>query len=738
MCCPGFCHGPSSPSPAPPSPSPATALTITATALAVTCHRPRHAVTAAVLAITATALATTVLRVLLVQELRRSLYSKATSDAIYENDDKCGSHWQQLPVSEGGRISKGLEGNTYEFAVQANVVCGDGGILRFAVVPKNVQTGGNFGLTNLIVTIDAAHRANRLPLHVRRMVRHTDGGGDNVSYVTHVVHWLLVYLGIFDEIVWFRFEAGHSHTEIADRLFGIMKKLFETDDRTRAQRLATFPELFEKLEKEFDACPEAKLFEYDFANWDFEAWLRGMVNEDTGHNLFEKGMARYSFDNVFRYYYVGPELHEHGGVKVVYKDRLSRTATALDAEWAPLEEKTRPAPSDRPGPPTKVNVTTEKGIVFVQHPPSLKKAAPLEDFAERVPNKQPSYKIEAMLKQMAKVDGMSTSEVREWRALQAMQARPHAYALPVLPHTEVLTGAEDTSSWLPVGAEHRSTFTGTPANLKEMLKRLRRFDRPLITWNIFDDEPPSSWPTGEGAAAPSGRADGYVSNASNAERRDPSAANSVSHLLRPDSERRREDSELLEKQWAEEQDNRVTELEKDRFYLIRTESADEPWMKLAVVQFKVHEDTTEHFYWYGRAGAQRNKKWVQTPSFAPWPDIEHQAEHAIPADVKMAMLLVPVDWTTAQDAASMVRGFLIKGEWRRKIELFARISRLGEDSLVDDSALEPRPAAAASSKKRAPAPKPQPEAAKRPKDLAATSQPKAKAATRPKRKGRGT
>ena len=664
------------------------------------------------------------------QELRRSLYSKASSDAIYENDDKCGSHWQQLPVSEGGRTSKSLEGNTYEFAVQANVVCGDGGILRFAVVPKNVQTGGNFGLTNLIVTIHAAHQAGRLPPHVRRMYRHTDGGGDNVSYVTHVVHWLLVYLGIFDEIVWFRFEAGHSHTEIADRLFGIMKKLFETDDRTRAGRLATFPELFAKLEKEFDDCPEAKLFEYDFANWDFEAWLRGMVNEETGHNLFEKGMARYSFDNVFRYYYVGPVLHEHGGVKVVYKDRLSRTGSALDAEWAPLEEKMRPAPSHMPGPPTKVNVTTEKGILFVQHPPSLTKNAPLEAFADREGKKQPSYKIEAMLKQMVKVDGMTASEVREWRALHAMQARPHANALPLLPHTEVLTGAEDTCPWLPVGAEHRSTFTGTPANLKEMLKRLRRFDRPLITWNIFDDDPPSNWPTGDGTtvARHSINHDGYVSNA---EKRDPSAANSVSHLLRPDSERRRDDSELLEKQWAEEQDNRVTELEKDRFYLIRTESADEPWMKLAVVQFKVHDDTTEHFYWYGRAGAQRNKKWVLTPSFAPWPDIEHQEEHAVPADVKMAMLLVPVEWTTAKDAASMVKGFLIKSEWRRKIELFARISRPGEDSLVDDSALEPRPAA--SSKKRAPAPAPQPDKPKLPKTV-----PRTAAANRPRRTGTGT
>jgi hypothetical protein len=26
--------------------------------------------------------------------------------------------------------------------------------------------------------------------------------------VTHVMHWLLVYLGVADEIIWFRFESG--------------------------------------------------------------------------------------------------------------------------------------------------------------------------------------------------------------------------------------------------------------------------------------------------------------------------------------------------------------------------------------------------------------------------------------------------------------------------------------------------------------------------------------------------
>jgi hypothetical protein len=90
-----------------------------------------------------------------------------------------------------------------------------------------------------------------------------------VSYVTHVLHWLLVYLGVFDEILWFRFEAGHSHTEIADRLFGIMKKIFDTDSNTRVSGgVASFTDLIEKLEEVFKACPEQKLFEFDFVNWD--------------------------------------------------------------------------------------------------------------------------------------------------------------------------------------------------------------------------------------------------------------------------------------------------------------------------------------------------------------------------------------------------------------------------------------------------------------------------------------
>ena len=289
--------------------------------------------------------------------LRRSLYNPASATAIYENDDKCGSHWCALPVSEAGRDSKYMSKAKYTFGIQANVVCGDEGTCRFAIVPSNVQTGSNFGLTNLLTTLWHAHKSGRLKAHTKQLVRHTDGGGDNMSYTTHLVHWLLVYLGIFDEVLWFRFEAGHSHTEISDRLFGVLKKFFHTDSGARAPRCATFSELFGKIDQALKTCPERRVFEYDLANWDFEEWLAGMNATSTDgvtttRGLFEGKLARYTFDNVYRYTYA-EALWQHGGVKVTYKERLSLTAGENDAEWSPVKETERP-PVGGIGPPVKV------------------------------------------------------------------------------------------------------------------------------------------------------------------------------------------------------------------------------------------------------------------------------------------------------------------------------------------------------------------------------------------------
>ena len=94
------------------------------------------------------------------------------------------------------------------FSTQSNTVCGTNGVLRLSVVFKHVGTGGNFGLTNLIMVLWHAKQKGRLAPNVKRMYRHTDGGADNLNHTSHVLHWLLVYIGVFDEIVWFRFEAG--------------------------------------------------------------------------------------------------------------------------------------------------------------------------------------------------------------------------------------------------------------------------------------------------------------------------------------------------------------------------------------------------------------------------------------------------------------------------------------------------------------------------------------------------
>jgi hypothetical protein len=139
--------------------------------------------------------------------IRRAL-EQSDPSAIYECDDKCGSWWQSLPVDPTGRNGKSVVADLYHFSIQANVVCGTGGLIRFGLLPKHVATGGNFGLTNFLMVLLRSFDRGRLGPHVKTVYRHTDGGSDNVSIVTHVMHWLLVYLGVADEIIWFRFESG--------------------------------------------------------------------------------------------------------------------------------------------------------------------------------------------------------------------------------------------------------------------------------------------------------------------------------------------------------------------------------------------------------------------------------------------------------------------------------------------------------------------------------------------------
>lgn len=45
----------------------------------------------------------------------------------------------------------------------------------------------------------------------RECWRQSDGGSDNVGWVTHAAHFFLVYMGTFEKLVWVRGRPGHSH-----------------------------------------------------------------------------------------------------------------------------------------------------------------------------------------------------------------------------------------------------------------------------------------------------------------------------------------------------------------------------------------------------------------------------------------------------------------------------------------------------------------------------------------------
>ena len=475
-------------------------------------------------------------------ELRRAHFLNST-DTMYECDDKCGSWWQTLPVVSGGRYNKASVKNVYHFSIQCNSVCGTGGVVRFAFVPKNISTGSNFGLTNLLMAIWRAKEKGTLGSK-RKLIRHTDGGPDNLSYTSHILHWLLVYIGVFDEVLWFRFESGHSHTEIADRLFALLKKIFDTDSNVRvAKPVQSFAELESILQDKFSALPEEVLCEFNMANWDFKGWFQNMAPDlEEGNNMFEGDFARFTFDNVFSYMYVGAALASHGGVKMTYKERLSTRGDSREAEWLPIERQ-----KDLKG--NEINATTNSGVTFIDHPPDLRSNPLIEPFHEEKEDK-PADSARRVLKTFK--DSLDPEATADWQALQQLHSSaPHAGAVPLMPHT-----VETNIGGASMHSKSTRVFCGTPMELKPILKALCHLERrPLITWDIFSEPAPTSFPTSAGDVQQPkevGQTDDGVKPL-----RTPAVVNTVTHKGYTAGERAKDTAGLDAEQWLEAQPNRL-------------------------------------------------------------------------------------------------------------------------------------------------------------------------------------
>ena len=487
-----------------------------------------------------------------------------------------------------GRDNKSNAKAKFGFSIQANVVVN--GVMRMSIVPKHVTTGGNFGATHLIMALWSALKKGKLPKNKRKLLRHTDGGPDNVTKPTHVLHWLLVYIGVFEEIEWFRFDAGHSHTEIADRLFAMMKKLFESDSAARVEGVPDFVELEKKLQNVFSSCKEMLEVSYMLCNWDLDSWFGSLGIDPDGD------FAGISFDNVFRYEYVGASHWKHGGVKVTYKDRLSTRATQREAEWKPI----RTVESEH----GNFNETTPEGVQYVRRPPDLRKEPMREDFSEKVDPAELCAKVVSVrdgtpfeLPQTAKV---------HWNSLRELFAKngdaQHAGAMPDLPVT--------------IGPH---TFDGCPRKLLPILQDLQRFPRPLITWDIFKEEPPAAFPQPSAAAAASASAasNSNADNDAGVQLRDPRVVNHVTHMAYTTAEQGRDQADLSAADWAKQLECPVDEVANHTLYIVELDEADGE-LALGLVESRVGANGKIDGLWFGRKSGTLS--WGANPTFEHYND----------------------------------------------------------------------------------------------------------------------
>ena len=497
----------------------------------------------------------------------RHRYSVLSSFARYFVDDKCGSFWQMLPVSATGRDTKENAKARYKFCVHANVVCGEAGHKIFTFVPKNIGTGTNFGLTNLLMSIFLAARSGNLKPHTDTLVRHTDGGPDNVSVVTHVIHWLLVYLGVFNKVVWFRFKAGHSHTEVADRLFSTMKTLFESDAQHRVLGVEDFPALAQKISDAFHKEVESCTFNWNFANWD----LRTMVNEmniasSTFKGITSKMVYQYTYDE---------NLWEHGCVLVQYKSNINWKGSSREAEWSPIvrvERQMNIGSMDDEAQTVECNISRPKGVRFITKPPDLRILPRREPFEQLEEKSSPAQQAKSVLNK--RWEDLSPSARSFWKCLSMIhsEAGDVAEQMPEMPHT--------------VHTDERSfTFDGTPRPFVDVMKGIMlRFPRPLLPPDPFSSKPAETWEAAKGIrdsrvaatslSIPASGSGEDESAADTPELRDPRKENTVMHMELTEAEKRRYDRELAEEEFATTTPSRVEAVEIGQLYLCELEVAE--------------------------------------------------------------------------------------------------------------------------------------------------------------------
>ena len=272
-----------------------------------------------------------------------------------------------------------------------------------------------------------------------------------------------------------------------------------------------------------------------------------------------------------RYEYVESQAW-HGGVRVTYKDRLSRVGTSTNTEWAPIEKVSVPGPTPGSAPVEKT-VTCKRGINFIPHPPDLRLEPTREDWVEEK-LKEAADNCHKIGKVRHATD-LTGADKQGWHVLgEMLRSVRHSGAMPSMPHTACATGSASTAAFLPDGKTATLSFDGSPCPLIPILSGLMRFKRPLITWDVFKEPPPASFEI----AASMNRE--HMQNESKSEAteavRDPRMVNNVVHKEFTNADWKRSQGTLSVEAWLDDVPERLErdKLRDNGLYLVKIDEAD--------------------------------------------------------------------------------------------------------------------------------------------------------------------
>ena len=442
-----------------------------------------------------------------------------------------------------------------------------------------------------------------------------------------------------------------------------MKKLFQSDSNVRVRPVQSFVELEARLREVFATAKEEFQLAYLFANWDFATWFQEHSFEPS------RDFKGYSFDLVFKYTYVGEALWQHGGVQVLYKDRLSYTGTASEAEWKPIQRATRSRPSHQGTESVEVNETVSNGVLFVQRPPDLRTEPPREEFAKGDDTFETTQACQRIVN--GRSDSLSEESIAFWKALKAVHEEGrHASAVPSMPFT---SGGFQ--------------FDGSPRPLLPLLKDLAlRFPRPLITWDLFGDAPPPEFPApraaGEDAERPAALG---AAPEPQGELRDPRRVNHITHSGYSAAAASRDAADLKLHEWLEAFPGRVEGVQGGKLYMVRLDEQDGEF-KLGLVQSegKIFSKPDEEgkpadfmrALWFRRCGVEpkkcndaKNFSWPKNPAFELYMSSSGRIEDEL--EVKSFLLEVEDADLTEAGLAQKLKAPKLTETFVKKLQMLA-------------------------------------------------------------------